>query len=289
LRAISTIGAKARKPGDGGFALLELVVYMVITAVIVGSAIQVLRSTQDSSERATQVADARQNARATIAMLTRDARMAGSGIPAFPVYGSYEDEPFELHPITPCSGAEGIIITGATDSVSTWLRKPMPDYTTHIKCKSIEGFDVGDLVIVSDEVTTHLFQVTAIDADNRKLKHAASSPYNPSEEHANWPATGYARRSVVRKVDIITYYVNENESVMFRDTPSTGAVPLAGGITSVGVNYVLADGQITPNPADLSLVRALRLDVRSRSNEWRPCDPGEQLLSTTVAPRCIIR
>jgi len=272
-----------------GFTLLELAVYLAVSSLIILSAIQVLSSTQDSQERGTQVADSRQNARACMAMMARELRAAGSGIGFVPVTASYNDEPLTLYGIDEYDSAPGFTITGAMEDVNTTLRRRMKKYTSPMRCKKVTDFAVGDLVIVTDNVTAHMFQVTEIDYELRKLKHAATSPYNPNQAYDDWPPNGYAKGSHVRKVTIVSYYVDESEHALVRSEFGEEPTYVAAGIDSLLVTYVLSDGSVTQSPDDPSQIRAIALTIKSRSNAMRPGGSNHQILETTVVPRCSVR
>jgi len=264
-------------------------VYLAVCSLVAVAALQVLASGQDAQERGTQAVDARQNARAALYMMTREIRMGGSGLGPVAVIGSYNGQPFVLYPITPEQGRTGIKIAGALDSVSTRLRYRMPNSSSVLKCVDVTGFEAGDMVIVTDGVTAHLFQVTQVMPQPNELQHRPSSPYNPPGGHSQWPPQGYGPGSIVRKINIITYYFDQLTGEIIRETPSHGPVKIARGISSLSILYHLTDGRTLADPPDPTTIRGVTLQIGASSSILRAGDPASQELTTRVTPRCSIR
>ena len=71
---MTVIGARKR---ESGFTLLEVLIAMSIATLLIGSMYSVFTSSQRSFRVQEQIAEAQQNARAAIQLMTRDIIMAG--------------------------------------------------------------------------------------------------------------------------------------------------------------------------------------------------------------------
>lgn len=69
-----------------GFTLVEVMVALLITGILMVIVFRFVFDQMHGYQRETMVADAQQNVRVTMDEITRDIRMAGSGIPAVPIY-----------------------------------------------------------------------------------------------------------------------------------------------------------------------------------------------------------
>lgn len=69
-----------------GFTLVEVMVALLITGILMVIVFRFVFDQMHGYQRETMVSDAQQNLRATMDAITRDIRMAGSGIPAVPIY-----------------------------------------------------------------------------------------------------------------------------------------------------------------------------------------------------------
>jgi hypothetical protein len=285
--------AATRKPKSAdkpaGYTLVELIVYLVVSAFILLSAIQILGSSQDSSERGIQTSDARQNVRGSIAMMTRELRSAGSGIGNIPVSSWQCDRHLVHHAVAPMQLAQGLTIVGAMDSIGTTLKSRMEFSNSSISCESVSGFDEGDFVVVTDRITAHMFQITGIDGNQNEIIHSSLSPNNPPTAFPDWPANGYARGTSVRKASVVTYYVDQSTNTLMRRERGEDPAFVAGGIPGMELTYRLADGSVESYPADFTQIRAIELTIGSQSDALRHGDYASQILTTTVAPRCIIK
>jgi prepilin-type N-terminal cleavage/methylation domain-containing protein len=276
--------------GRSGYTLVEIAVSLVILSLVITAAFQMLSAGQDSHERGIQIADARQNLRTAFEMMARDVRAAGSGLSATGVSASLNNNPFHIYPVTPETNPTGFTLMTATgDSVATNLRKFMKFSKSNMRCYSVDGFNIGDLVIVTDGVTAHMFQVTDISAADRNLKVEVTSAYNPDAGHSDWPPNGYIKGGRVLKIDMIRYYVDPAQKSCMRESSVEGASYVSGGITFFDVVYHLSGSDTTRTPADPMEIRAVTLTMRAESDHLRSGDPASQVLSTTLTPRCGIR
>jgi len=64
-----------------GFSLLELLISMALGLIVLGSAVQLFKTATDSTRLVVQRSEMQQNMRAAIELISKDAALAGSGIP----------------------------------------------------------------------------------------------------------------------------------------------------------------------------------------------------------------
>jgi hypothetical protein len=92
---------------------------------------------------------------------------------------------------------------------TTILTTDMVFQDSPIQVSSTAGFTSGDLVVVTNGSSAHVFQLTGVNSGTGVLDHATSSPWNPSGAFANWPSGGYADSvTQVYKIAVLTYRVD---------------------------------------------------------------------------------
>jgi prepilin-type N-terminal cleavage/methylation domain-containing protein len=64
-----------------GFSLLELMISMALGLIVLGSAVQLFKTAMDSTRIVVQRSEMQQNMRAAIELISKDASLAGSGLP----------------------------------------------------------------------------------------------------------------------------------------------------------------------------------------------------------------
>jgi prepilin-type N-terminal cleavage/methylation domain-containing protein len=72
-----------RRPTQGGFSLIELMIAMVVTLIVSGAVYGLLTSGQNAFRREPELIDRQQNIRAAMDLMQRDIGMAGMELPAF--------------------------------------------------------------------------------------------------------------------------------------------------------------------------------------------------------------
>jgi prepilin-type N-terminal cleavage/methylation domain-containing protein len=251
------------KPGsvERGFTLVELVVAAALGSLVLLMVFGTFFRSHDAARRVTGVVEARQGARAAIQLIERELRMAGSGWGRLAVNGSNNGQPMTVVGVNPgpnaaVTGCDSISILGGWD-VMTTLRAAMPNPSAVLQCDSIAGFQDGDLCVITNGMTAHLFQVTQVMTGAVSLQHNPSSPFNVPGGHSQWPPSGYGPGARVYRASWVTYAVDSvsfGRPSLVRREMGRAAQLAAYDVARFQVTYRLQDGSQTRAPADLSLL-----------------------------------
>ncbi len=276
---------------ERAFTLIELLVASVMFVAAVGVVLGILGRARNASDITDHVLESRQNARAAIDFIVSEARMAGTGI-SIPVVTSQEDgDSLILYPIAPLENNgqhESFRILGKFGDVETTIRQQMPNASSEIKVESADGFSEGDLVVITNGSFANLFQVTHVQLSARMLQHNPSSPFNQPGGHRPWPPGGYAPGSRVFKVNLITYYVDLEDSTcprLMRQEGTQEPRVIAEYVSTFDLDYGLQDGTLDAMPSDPSLIRKLIVTIETASREQSRLHRTR--LTSTVRPRCL--
>lgn len=266
-----------------GFSLTELMITVLVLGIVMVAVFAAFLRSQRAAERVTAIAEARQGARAAVQLLERDVRMAGSGWGRIPVQGCNGGAPLTLYSINPgynaSSRCDSLLMVGGWD-VMTTLRAAMATAADPIAVNSAAGFAAGDLCVVTNGVSAHLFQVTLVQSSPAVLQHDTSSPFNVAGGHLGWPAGGYGVSAQVYRTSWVSYRV---DSTTYRRPClvrwQLGGAPemVAYNIYAFHIRYLLQDGTWTRNPADLSMVDKIVPVV-----ETRPARAGQVVIADSV-------
>lgn len=195
-----------------GFSLLELTVAMGLSLILLGTVLSLFDQLYYLSDSAMAIADTNQTIRASINLVTRDVKAAGSGIPTGgiplpsgtgipnvkrPGPGSLTfpaSTPPNLSAVTPgmgvCNGASTInqrcdeITTVMVDALSQLNQYPVVGMTsTQITIDSRTNIgaapsqvNVGDLIMLSNTAGAALGYVTAVTPGTGIIKFASGDP-----------------------------------------------------------------------------------------------------------------
>jgi prepilin-type N-terminal cleavage/methylation domain-containing protein len=274
---------------SAGFTITELLVALSVMSLVMAAVFSTFFRSQRAQQDVTNSVNLRQGARGALQLVERELRMAGSGWGRIQV-DAYQGAADTLFALTPgpgeATGSDSIAILGAWDAATT-LRAAMPNSSSILKVVSTTGFHVGDLCVVTNGKTAHMFQVTQVQSPPEDLQHNPSSSYNPPGGHNGWPAGGYGIGAQVYKLCWVSYYM---DSVNFR-RPSVvrrafGEPPrlVAYDVASLQVRYRLQDSTLTRSPANMSMIDEILPVITTRS-----APPGGRVLVdsvwTSVRPR----
>ncbi|MGH2359199.1 MAG: PilW family protein, partial [bacterium] len=257
---------------EAGFTLVELMVGIAVAGLVMIAAYGALFGSHRAIQRVTVRVDARQASRAAVQLLERDIRMAGSGWGRMAVQTSNNGAVLAIDPVDPgpgsANGCDSVSIIGGWD-VSTALSAAMANVTATLKVASIAGFAAGDLVVITNGASAHLFQVTSTDAATTTLLHAASSVLNVSGGHAGWPVGGYKIGALAYRATWITYQVDSTSyrkpSLVRREYGKPSRI-VAYNVPMFTIRYRLQDGSLTRNPVDLSMIDKIVPVVRTMAS-----------------------
>ena len=245
---------------EAGFGLIELITALVISAVVLVAIFSTYFRTLGFSGRVTNTVESRQHARLALQLLERDIRMAGSGWGRLRVDGSWNGNPAVYYGLTwGCGGAgqsDSLQLMGAW-SAATTLRTALPTTSSTIGVQSTTGFSVGDLIVVTNGSSAHLFEVTGVTASPASLGHDAASPYDNPAGFQNWPASGYGVGAEVLRIDRVSYRFDSTgfgRPCLLRQVNGGAPQVAAWNIDRFTRSYLLQDGTVTREPDTLAVI-----------------------------------
>jgi prepilin-type N-terminal cleavage/methylation domain-containing protein len=267
---------------ERGFTLVEMLITAALLVLVVSVLMGTLNRTQGEADRIENLVETRQSARSAVQLLERDVRMSGSGWGRTPVVISLNGVPDTLFALTPGPGAgansnDSLLIMGAW-SASSPLAAAMPNPSSILKVQDTNGFAEGDMVVISDGTSAHMFEVTGVNSSSGHLQHNPASPYNPPGGFSVWPNGGYGTGAQVFKVNILSYQIDSTSYRRpalvrreFRGSPEI----VAYDVDRFQVWYRMQDGTNTRAPA-LGAASVVSIDkvrpiIYTRlTDKWRP-------------------
>ncbi|MEO7866145.1 MAG: prepilin-type N-terminal cleavage/methylation domain-containing protein [Candidatus Eisenbacteria bacterium] len=275
---------------EHGFGLIELMVTLVLLAAVLASLYLSFFGSQRQGTRMTKVAEMRQGARTCIQLMEREIRMAGSGWGRLTVYGSKNGASDSLAAVTPgyggVAGSDSVQLVGAWQA-STTLSSSMPNPSSILNVSSVSGFSDNDLVIITDGVSAHLFQLTGVNSSSSNLQHNPSSPYNVAGGHNQWPAGGYGVGAQVYKITRASYYYDSSsyrKPALLRREFGQAPQIVAYNVNGLHVWYELQDGTRTRSPGNLAFVDKVIPVVLTRVTDSRLAALGDSVWAV-IRPR----
>ena len=293
-------GPAARHP-EAGFTLVEVMSAMVILLLAITAVFATFQVQQKSFVVQSRVAEMQQNLRQGVEFLTRDIRLAGYGIPAdvtIPdnVIAAGVTTMRSLYAKDNTTGPDQIYVMYLYDMDAsqppTTITIPMPNASAELNVASVQGFAVGDLVIIRNGTAADMFEVTQVQGAALKLQHnpgGSARDYNNPGGHSTFPAGGYGTGSTLAKARFIRYYIDDttdpaHPTLMVDRMTGAAPQPLADDIEDMQLAYGLdtnADGVVdtwTASPGTPSQIRQVRLQLLARARipdaAWRETRPA---------------
>jgi Tfp pilus assembly protein PilW len=269
-----------------------MVALSIFSMVLIGLH-RMVASNERAQEIGTRISHVNQDIRAALEIVSRDLRMAGSGFAGIPVQTSNGAAREVIYPITP-----GYAFGGPADSVSvlaglgeavTMLAATMESPASDIECVSVDGFEEGDLVVVTDGVSADLFEVTSISVGNAKLHHSSSSPKNVPAGHSEWPAGGYPAGSRAVKVSQVTLKVEEEQGVvrLTRRVDNDTPVAVIENVKALTFTYRISNGTQSRNPASLDQIQEIIVSLEASLRSGWGLEDRSVVTNTSVRPRSV--
>ncbi len=325
-----------------GVSLVELMVGMTVALIATLVIAQMYANYEGQKRTSVAGSDTQENGLAALFTLERDIRMAGYGLTASPlmscstVYSGYDTGSNIVQPapglsntaIMPVRITEGGGTSDAIDLVSsssirpgvpTQIRQAMPAPAGDLKVTNVTGYQVGDVIIVSDGVNCSVMQITNIQAPAGGSgqfgfvhNNGSGAPYNMAGNITNsWPAYGVgAQVYQLGQLSARRYTVgaSSNTRALFVQDltpPGNAASEVSADIVDLQAQYGITPAgsqQVTcwtnatgnacggtnwanPPAAEVRRIRAVRLAVLARSPiAEKPSVAGGPCDTTTVAP-----
>ena len=275
---------------QSGFGLAELMVTLTIMAVVLAAVFFTLNGSQRQAQRLTKVAEMRQMARTAVQLIERESRMAGSGWGRIVVQGSNGGTPWSIQAVNPGYGgtahSDSLVLVGAWQA-NTTLSAGMPNSSAVFKVNSVAGFNVNDLVIVTDGSSAHLFQVTATNGASLQIQHNPSSSYNMPGGHSGFPPGGYGVGANLYKITMATYRYDSTSyrrPALIRQEAGSAPQIVAYNVDGFHVWYELQDGTWTRNPANMNQVNKVIPVVLTKVSDNRLATLADSVWAA-VTPR----
>jgi prepilin-type N-terminal cleavage/methylation domain-containing protein len=241
-----------------GMTLIELLVSMTIGIILLTSAWSFFLKQGDSFMEQRQLAEMQQELRWASQFLSDHVKLAGN---AFPPTSGWQ----VINNTDGSSGApDSLTILGSFKSLIAVTAENMASATAAVKPDSIQKFETGNLVVLSDGTFLDLFLVTNITGG--RLVHDTSLPWNADNSLDHIYGTG----STLTVIDQFNFYLKTDgaghPNLMLR----TQAYPeqlLAGDIDQFQVRFKMKSDlwQDTVVANEVYDVRQIEITLRARS------------------------
>ena len=262
---------------EKGASIIEMLVVVLIVGVLTTAMARFFVNHTHLSNVEEQVGFMQKNLRSSLEIIIRDVMNAGSGVP----FG------MGLDPMEPGDGAGGsadsLIINANFDyRYSTLFEDEAQDQTIHIM--DATGFYRGGQIYIEDFSGGEFHTVATINYDTAKedqitLTQPLSRVYLKDDTIV----------SPIARVSYQLKWTDPDHPKLMRTIKGSGTKVLAENIEDIQFNFVLKDGSETSQPADVSLVRMVKIQMTSRTNK-ADCTFGEdgyrrRTLESEVYPR----
>jgi prepilin-type N-terminal cleavage/methylation domain-containing protein len=231
-----------------GLTLIELLIALVLSSILIAVLYQIFVSQQKTYTVQDQVADMQQNIRVAIDQMTREIRMAGYGGDMLAIFGNINGF---TNIITPADNSITILFA---DQVGVLKQNATKD-TNQLKVTNASIFNTDKKKYLCLNGLNH-YLIQSVITDTITLTTSLT------EDHLiNEP---------VYIIKAITYSLglSGGKTVLRRnENTGGGAQPLAENMESLQFTYFDADGNVTSNPPDIRMVRAV---VTSKTNMSDP-------------------
>jgi type IV pilus assembly protein PilW len=298
-RSTEATRTRGERPSKRGFSLVEVMAALVILGIAMTAAYATFQFQHSSFTAQNHVAEAQQNLRAALEVMSRDIRLAGYGIPA-PVnlppglLPTGDNTIRNIRPLNRTAGADEIYILYRYDMDAslppTTTSSGMANYTDVLNVASVSGFGRGDLILITDEGTADMFEVTQTPVAPT-LDHdigGSVNQYNSLAAHN--PMGAYAVGDAVSKARFVRYFIdnvtNPEHPTLMLDRMTGAVQPLADDIEDMQFQYGLdTDGDFVvdtvvnaPTAAQVPQVKQVRLFLSARTHMaqkgWQDARPA---------------
>lgn len=244
-------------------------------SLLVFFASHVFRLVQKVFVEQEEVIDMQQNARVAIDQITRDLRVAGSGLP---IIRANSDIGY-LYPVMPGDGGgnntDTLKILANFENIRTHLTDPMPNESSALKVADASAFAPGALAIVygataEGGVSGEAFRITHLSTGGQDLLHGASYPWNENQALDRT----YLPPAIVVGAIFRKYYIDTADSshprLVISENEETTQV-LADNVENFQVVYDLITGQQNvSHPQNPLLIKKVTVTVVARTDTPDP-------------------
>ena len=260
-----------------GASIVELMVCIVIASMLVTFMTRFFVIQNKVSHVEEQVSFMQKNVRSAMEIIVRDVMNAGSGVPL--------DE--GLDPMIPGDGYMGnpdslVVMANFDHQYTELFEDEATDQTIHVM--DATGFYVGGMLYIEDFDGGEFHTITSISLDTPKEDQITiSQPLSRSYFQAD------ALISPIARVSYGLSWNDENHPSLVRAMKGTGTQVLAENIEDLQFTFILADGSETSQPADITTVKMVKIQITARTEKVDCEFDGDgyrrRNLETIVKPR----
>ena len=194
---------------NSGFTLVELLVAMSLSGIIVSAVYSLFIHQNKSFIVQGQVTETQQNLRGALEIMGLDIKMAGFGFSTTGTASYYNGSGIvtlkSVVPTNSTTGPDSIQISYGDNALKSKLTAPMATHSDPLLVENAAGFQVNDIILISDGTNASLLQITGINA--LQLLHASvSGNLNPPAGMTFFPRT-YLTGSWVYKLKNGSYRI----------------------------------------------------------------------------------
>lgn len=266
----TTVKHRSIHTGYRGYSLIELMVALTIGLIILAAVSALFVGSKKGYTTQDRLARLQENARFAMQFLIKDLRLAGyygcvnglgnvnnwvNGPASFAYNASNPVEGFDggtgtgtgtwfpsnvaTAPADRFGNSDMVMVRMADPGLAVNLSTDMPRTSANLDVTSTEGFNEGDIIILTDCASADIMQVTA-EPSGGMLQHAPGSAHVPGNSRQQlskkYSTTGSQIMSFVSR----QYYIGTGASgnpALFRITNSGGAEELVDGIEDLQILY----------------------------------------------------
>lgn len=248
-----------------GVTFVEVMIALVITGILTTSIMKLYVTQHRNYLVQDDITDMQQGVRASIDELGRNIRMAGYDLPL----GLDAIEAHDTNPDT-------LVVTYHDNGCDSYLKFPMPQPSAELKMGTDIGcFYSGQWVFIyePDSAKGEWFLITHVQDSARHIQHRTMSL-----------SRKYGANAQVFAITRAKYYIDhttdpDNPKLMrqlFGELPQV----FAENITDLQLEYVTKSGIVEAEPALMSNLREVRINVTGQSGRPEINDAGDEVMRT---------
>jgi prepilin-type N-terminal cleavage/methylation domain-containing protein len=244
---------------EKGMTIIELLVSMTVGCILMTAAWSFFSTQTSNFDQNRQTAEMQQELRWSMQYVTDHLRLAGNAVPSTSGW-----QVIEIKDDTG-GNSDSLTVIGSFASVIALTTENMASLAANVKPDSIQKFEQGDLVVISDGTFQELFLVTQITGG--RLCHATSLPWNNDANLDHQYSTG----STLTAIDQFNFYSKTDASGHRNLMVKTQAYPeqiLGGDIDRFQIRFKMKSGswQTTIAASEVYDIRQIEITMRARSS-----------------------
>ena len=240
---------------EKGTTLVEMLVVLLVLSILTTAMFRFFVVHGRLSHIEEEVGFMQKNVRSAMEVIKRDVMSAGAGVPLGRGIG----------PLVPADGFGGgpdslVIVANFDYQYTTLYHDEGPDQTQHVM--DATGFYVGGLLYIEDFNGGEFHTITAINLDTPKEDEIITA--QPLSR------AFYMDDTIVSPIARVGYAVNwsdRDHPKLMRTLRGRGTKVLSENVEDLQFSFILADGSETPEPADITQVRMVKIKMTGRTDK----------------------